>query len=173
MADNQTKPSGSEGLNVSRIFVILAIAAIAVAVVFWLISLGRNYQASSIEKKLSDVSSETKGMGQTQIKAETIYSAEQNLNSINSSKSYWSKILSDLAADTTKDVSLSEFSTDESGVITLNGATSNYAALGKFLSSLRNSNTFSDVMLQGATLTAEAAADPLTFSIKLTASAAK
>ncbi|MCX6811549.1 MAG: PilN domain-containing protein [Candidatus Berkelbacteria bacterium] len=131
------------GLSVATICIILAIAAIAVTVVFWGISLGRKYQASSIEKKLSSVQDETDGLGGVNKQAQTIYAAEQNIKGIN--KKYWSVFLSELSADTVKNISLSEMATDDEDKITLTGATVNYNALSKFMVALRNSSKISDV----------------------------
>jgi Tfp pilus assembly protein PilN len=154
------------GLNVSSLFIILAITTIAVAVVFWGISLGRKYQASSIEKKLVSVQEETAGLGQADQQAQTIYAAEQNIKEI--SKKYWSVFLAELSADTVKNVSLSEMASDDSGSITLVGATANYNSLAKFMASLRGSSKISDVVLENATLAADQGATPVSFSIQIT-----
>lgn len=164
--EKQTLAPG--GLNVANIFIILAIAAIAVAVVFWGISLGRKYQASSIEKKLQSVQDETASMGGIDKQAKTIYAAEQNIKGID--KKYWSVFLAELSADTTKNVSLSEMSGDSEGTISLTGATINYNALSKFMVSLRGSDKISDVVLENATLSADQGAAPISFSLRITPS---
>lgn len=164
--EKQTLAPG--GLNVATIFIILAIAAIAVAVVFWGISLGRKYQASSIEKKLQGVQDETESLGGVDKQAQTIYAAEQNIKDID--KKYWSVFLAELSADTVKSVSLSEMASDDAGNITLTGATVNYNSLSKFIAALRGSDKISDVVLENATLAAEQAGTPVTFSLKITPS---
>lgn len=164
--EKQTLAPG--GLSVATIFIILAIAAIAVAVVFWGISLGRKYQASSIEKKLSSVQDETNGLGGVDKQAKTIYAAEQNIKGI--SKKYWSIFLAELSADTVKNVSLAEMASDDEGTITLTGATVNYNSLSKFMAALRGSDKISDVVLENATLATDQGGTPVTFSIKVTPS---
>lgn len=152
------------GVSVSGIFIILTVATLIVALIFWGISLGRKYQASSIEKKLKSVQEETEGMGEVDAKAKQIYAAEQNLDAINSAKNYWSKFLADFASQTTKNVSLSELSMDEDGTININGVTVSYEALAKLMTSLRDSGNYEDVVLGSATLSSEGSA-PITFSI--------
>jgi Tfp pilus assembly protein PilN len=164
--EKQTLAPG--GLSVATIFIILAIAAVAVAVVFWGISLGRKYQASSIEKQLQSVNDETAGMGDVNTKAQTIYAAEQNIKNID--KKYWSVFLAELSADTIKNVSLSEMATDDDGNITLTGSTVNYNSLSKFMTALRNSTKISAVVLETATLATDQSTVPVSFSIKITPS---
>ncbi len=161
--EKQTMKPG--GVGVATIFIILAITSLAVAVVFWGISLGRKYQASSIEKKLASVTDETAGMGEVDNKAKQIFAAEENISGINSSKNYWSILLGELASQTTKNVSLDQLASDDEGRLTLSGVTVSYEALAKFMASLRTSGKFDDVILGSATLATEGTATPISFNI--------
>jgi len=164
--EKQTLSPG--GLSVASIFLILGITAVAVAIVFWGISLARNYQASSIQKQLSTVQDETNSMNGINQEAQTIYAAEKNIKGID--KKYWSVFLAELSAETVKNVSLAEMTTDDENNITLTGATVNYNSLSKFMVALRDSNKIADVVLQNATLAADQGTAPITFSIKITPS---
>lgn len=165
---NQKESLNAAGLSVANIFVMLAIASIIVAIVFWAISLGRNYQASSIEKKLKDVKDETLGMGDLVNKADSIYAAEQLIPGID--KKSWSAFLGELSAVTTKDVSLSEMSTDDEANISLTGATTSYNSLAKFMASLRGSSKITGVVLKSASLAADQGPAPISFSLSITPS---
>jgi len=160
----------SKGVSVSGIFSVLAIAAIAVAIIFWGISLGRKYQAQSIEKKLQSVQEETSNLGGIELEAKAVAAAVENVGAINSGKSYWTTALSGLATDTTKSVELNELDMSDEGEMILTGRTNSYEGLAKFISSLRNSDKFRNVILQSATLAGDGGSAPIDFSLSATPS---
>ncbi|MBU2595501.1 PilN domain-containing protein [Patescibacteria group bacterium] len=169
--NKEEKQTLSGGVSVAKILTILAITTVVVAVVFWGISLGREYQASSIEKKLAAVQEETEGMGDVDAKAKQILNAEENISQLNSAKNYWSLLLTELANQTTKNVTLTELTSDEEGRMTIAGSTVSYEALAKFMAALRDSGKFDEVVLGSATLAAGGGPTPISLNIMVTPSA--
>lgn len=164
-AEEKKVSLGAGGVSVANIFMILAIATVVVAVVFWGISIGRSYQASSIEKKLASVNEETNGLGSIDTDAKAIAAAVDNIQQIKDSQNYFSVLLKEIASQTTKNTQLTELSVGDDGMLSITGGTASYEALAKFMTSLRTSSKFSEVTLQSATLTGGQVSTPITFTI--------
>ncbi len=171
----QNKPSqsqGETGVNAASIFVVLAILSIIAAVIFWGLSLTRKYQLSSTDKKLTDVKEETGALDDVDQKAKAVAAVVDNINQLDSVKNYWSSFLTELANQTTKNVQLTQFSLDEQNNLVINGTTTSYEALAKYMIALRGSERFSEVVLTGASYVPESGATPVVFGIRATTSGA-
>lgn len=153
--DKEKSPikASTQNISVPNIFIAIAVMAIICAVIFYGISLTRNYQLSSTEKKLEDTQGEIEAMGDVDTRAKMASAAVETFSDIDEEKAIWSEFLAEIARKTEVTTRFVQLSMEESGDgITIEGLTESYEGLAKFMTSLRSSERIEDVALISADL---------------------
>lgn len=151
--DREKQPTRSKpaGVSVPNIFIALAVLIIICAILLYGMTLTKNYQLSSTEKKLTSTQEEIADLGDVDKEAKIAAAAVETFSELNEDKNYWSEFLGEIAAKTIVTVRLTELSMEEEGEnINVEGITESYEGLAKFIKSLRSSSRIASVGLVSA-----------------------
>ena len=124
---------------------IVVIVVIATFLIFAAVQT-QNARIKYYNNKITEKNAELDGLEDINQKAEAIYGQINNLESLWSQKSLWSKVMKELSTTMTKNSKIESLSLGE-GAIDLNGVTNSLTSLAKLMTSLEQNKNFSSVKL--------------------------
>jgi hypothetical protein len=134
-------------------------SAVAILVLFVFISLallGTNLiqksRINSYNSKINDQKNQLANLSDTQKKAEALYGQVQNLQSLWSSRIYFSNAMKDISSNVISGNKIDQMSVDNTGKLHIKGTSNSMQSLAKLMSSFENNSKYSGVSLNSTNI---------------------
>jgi len=146
---------------------LLIILTAAVGIFVYSTYLVKNQLVKSSQQKIDEVDKKIEEMSGLEERSVALKNAVENINSLISGQKKWSRLLQTVANRTLKKIRLTQISLDEKGVFRIEGLAKGYGDVAKMAASIREDDSFENVVIEEATYAPPLKGSALTISFSI------